>query len=195
MPEFRKDQQNAFLAYLARMVEHNKKHFSLLDNTPDLLLRDVVCSSPAEGLTALGDIFGLDTNFIDLIRREKAYDQSMKNWKSYLQWQKSRNEKRYLMEEKAGYDTKNIQHCVRLLYQAKEILEVGAFTVNRDGIDGDLLRDIKNGRYTYDDIMELTNDLRKKITEAAQKSSLPENPDEDSLKGVYEDVLRKLSFI
>lgn len=194
IPEFKKDQQNAFLAYLARMVEHNKKYFAILEDAPDLLIRDMVNSTPSEQISELGKIFGLDTNFIDLIKREKAYEQEAKNWKSYLNWQKNRNEKRFVLEKKAGYDSKNIMHCIRLLVQAKEILERGDMTVDRSNIDAEYLKEIKDGKYSYEEVIEITNELRNEISAASRVSRLSDFPDEERIKKIYYDALDQLGY-
>jgi predicted nucleotidyltransferase len=47
---------------------------------------------------------GLDSNFLALLGKERAYRGAMADWKSYTNWQATRNAKRAALEAKHGYD-------------------------------------------------------------------------------------------
>lgn len=47
---------------------------------------------------------GLDINFIELVKKEKEYEQKIRDWQHYQEWKKNRNIKRAAIEEKYGYD-------------------------------------------------------------------------------------------
>lgn len=47
---------------------------------------------------------GLDTNFIELLDKERQYGARMKEWQSFQEWKKTRNPARAALEEKFGYD-------------------------------------------------------------------------------------------
>lgn len=66
---------------------------------------------------------GADDNLLESFRKEKAYSDSLKNWKSYNIWKKERNRERYEMENKYGMDCKNAMHLIRLYKQCVELLE------------------------------------------------------------------------
>ena len=85
------------------------------------------------------------------------------------------NKKRLESFEKFGWDTKNGMHCIRLLKQGLEILVDGELHVFRHDIK--LLKEILNGEYTYEQVVEMFNKYEALIEEAYIKSSLPSKPD------------------
>lgn len=77
-----------------------------------------------------------------------AYSQLMK-----LKNKKSNGTGRRDLIEKYQYDTKFAMHSVRLLTSAIEILETEDFSTYRP--NRQLLLDIRNGKYTFDEIVEM----------------------------------------
>lgn len=91
---------------------------------------------------------------LDTLLKEKEYQEAVRNYKNYQNWKKNRNPARAELEKKSGYDTKHAMHLVRLLRMGKEILLTGEVRVNRTDIDADELLDIRNGGYSYEEIVE-----------------------------------------
>lgn len=114
-------------------------------------------------------------NFLEILRRERKYRAALKDWKSYQKWLAERNPARAALEAKAGYDCKNATHCVRLLKMGEEILEKGTIYVNRP--DAEELRAIRNGAWTYQEVLDYAEKMNKKLEELYKKSSLPKVPD------------------
>ena len=85
----------------------------------------------------------------------------MKTWQQYMSWKTNRNEKRAELESRFGYDTKHASHLIRLLRTGLEILRDGKLSVNR--VDAQDLSDIRNGAYSYDEIMTETEHLKVEI--------------------------------
>lgn len=83
-------------------------------------------------------------------------------------------EKRRELVRKFGYDTKNASHCIRLLKQGIEFLETGKMVVRRP--DAEELLAIKDGKYSLHEIKGMAYDLKDKLTDAYEKSPLPEQP-------------------
>lgn len=83
--------------------------------------------------------------------------------------------KRKVLLEKFGYDTKNASHLIRLLRMGMEFLSTGEMNVMRH--DSGQLIDIKQGKYTLEQIQTLAEDLFKKTEMAFLTSKLPERPD------------------
>ncbi len=111
------------------------------------------------------------------------------NWKMYWNWKKNRNEKRSVLEESFGYDVKHAMHLIRLLRSGLDILEYGVVPVKRP--DKDYLLDIRNGKFTYDEIVQESERLTKKVEEISKKSSLPSTPNYDLAKQVMLEVYQK----
>jgi len=188
MPEIPKDQRQACLAWVARVLIANKGAIPHLDLLPENLLRDAVQQVTADQIPDLSQLFRIDHNFLDLLSREKRYEQALRNWKSYRQWEEHRNERRYELESQCGYDSKNIAHCIRLLTQAHEILKDGALRVHRHEIDREFLLEIKRGALNYDEVMDLAEDLMEKIRVASLSSSLPKSLSGEWLEDQYRQI-------
>ncbi|MFS0560468.1 nucleotidyltransferase domain-containing protein [Terribacillus sp. 179-K 1B1 HS] len=87
---------------------------------------------------------------------------------------KSRSGRMDLIQQ-YGYDTKFFMHSVRLLTSAIEILETGDFSTYRP--NRNLLLDCRNGKYTFNEAVELVAALDIELKKAAERSTLPEKPD------------------
>ena len=112
------------------------------------------------------------------IQSQKAYKTAHKQWTHYLEWKKNRNPVRRELEEKHGYDTKHAMHLCRLMKMSGEIFESGEIRVRRD--DGDWLKSVKAGRFSYNELIEWVRDEEARIEELEKLSKLPEKPDRDA---------------
>lgn len=107
---------------------------------------------------------------------KEQYKQDLETWKNYWNWKKHRNEARGTLEEQFGYDTKHAMHLVRLLNMGEEILDRGEVNVLRP--DASLLLDIRNGKWTYDEVVQFAEAKDAHIREVLYKTSmLPKVPD------------------
>lgn len=78
--------------------------------------------------------------------------------------------------QKFGFDTKFASHSVRLLTSAIEILQTGTFSTYRSNRDE--LLDIRNGKYTLNQILKYVDSLDKELTELYETSTkVPNKPD------------------
>lgn len=136
---------------------------------------------------AAANKLGFDTNFIRLLELERNYTTALNNWNSYLEWQKKRNPARASLEAKYGYDTKHCMHLVRLFRMCKEILTEGVVRVRRP--DAAELLEIRNGKYTYLDVVKLSEDMDSEIQELAKKSTLPLSADRPKIEALFEELL------
>ena len=109
---------------------------------------------------------------------KNAYECHCREYKEYQEWKEKRNPKRYSKAEEAGYNQKNMCHCVRLLTMAKEISEGKGFNLWRTD-DRDFLMGIKNGDYTYEYLIEYAEKLLADVNESLPKSDLPDEVDKD----------------
>lgn len=103
------------------------------------------------------------------------YDKSSDNRSNYHSWKKNRNEARSELEQVNGYDTKHAMHVVRLLRTAEEALSTGEVLVKRP--DAEELLAIRNGAWTFNEMMEYWTDRDQYIREVLYKQSvLPRIP-------------------
>lgn len=114
-------------------------------------------------------------NFLEVLLREKRYRSAKSDWDRYQNWLKTRNPKRAEIEKKFGFDLKHACHLVRLLKCAREILEKGTLTVLRPDVDE--LIAIRNGAWTYDQIIEFAEKEDTELDVLVKKCNLPKTPD------------------
>jgi len=95
---------------------------------------------------------------------KKVFKEFLQNHDQYWTWKKHRNEKRSVLEEQFGYDTKHAMHLVRLLRMGEEVLTTGQILVKRP--DAEELLAIRNGSMTYNNIkhnLMKNTDLPKRV--------------------------------
>jgi len=100
---------------------------------------------------------------LDVIRREKAYKEASTQWKQYEDWKQTRNPKRYAIEVKIGYDSKNGSHLLRTLRTLKDLLLTGEMVVRRP--DAKELLAIRQGEWPLDKLMGEVTELREELSD------------------------------
>jgi predicted nucleotidyltransferase len=118
---------------------------------------------------------GVSDSVLDLLRREKQYGAAMREWSQYEEWKKSRNPARAELEAKYGYDTKHAGHLIRLMRMCKEILETGKVIVKRP--DAEEIKAIRQGIWSYGELMAHSTNLDSACEKAYETSTLPKAPD------------------
>ncbi len=119
---------------------------------------------------------------------QDAYTLHCKEHKEYWEWVKNRNDERYKTNIEVGkeYDTKNMMHTIRLLKIAKEIAEYGELRVRRE--DRDFLLSIRAGKYSYEELLNMAEELVAQAEEAFDKSSLPDAPDYEAAEMIIVEI-------
>jgi len=141
------------------------------------------------GLQALASI-SLDLfkdNFADEIRQELSYRDEKKKWDNYVSWRDNRNPIRRKMEEKFGYDGKAASHLFRLIKEGKELLLTGNIIFPLR--DAEEILDVKNGKYTYEEMIKIAEGMDSKFDLWYNKSSLPDKPDRKKLTSLYFEII------
>lgn len=97
-----------------------------------------------------------------IIKFNKAeYKIALEKHKQYWQWKNNRNVARSELEEQFGYDTKHAMHLVRLLRMGTEILSTGQVNVLRP--DAKELLEIRDGKWSYDELLEYATKMDNEI--------------------------------
>lgn len=92
--------------------------------------------------------------------------------------------------EKYGYDTKLACHAVRLLTCATELLEQGIFSTYRQNKDE--LICIRNGKYTFDQILKIIEELNVKLDELYETSKcIPHSPNYKKINNWLIDINKR----
>jgi len=101
----------------------------------------------------------------------------------------AQNADRTARVEKFGYDTKNAMHLIRLLRTGLEILTEGELHVFRE--DARDLLAIKDGKYTYDELVEKAQRYDELIEEAYVRSPLPHKPDFNAIQNLHMEMVEE----
>ena len=105
-----------------------------------------------------------------------AYTHECKEYKRWSEWKKNRNKLRFESNTGYNYDAKNMMHTIRLMTMALEIAEGKGFNVRRTN-DYEYLIDIRNHKFSYEELMNKANELKKACDEAIKTCTLPEEID------------------
>ena len=76
-----------------------------------------------------------------------------------------------------GLDTKYAGHVLRLGYQGIELIGEGKMTLPMRPQERDLILDVRQGKYTMDQIKEMATALEEELKRTIAKSSLRDEPD------------------
>jgi predicted nucleotidyltransferase len=87
-----------------------------------------------------------------------------------------RNPARAELERAHGFDTKHAMHLVRLLRMGNEVLVTGVVHVHR--ADAEELLAIRQGAWTFEEVIAESERLMDSLAHASAGSPLPEAPDE-----------------
>jgi len=123
-----------------------------------------------ERFTAACNLLGFETNFMELVHKQRRYDNARNKWDAYQDWKKGRNKARAGTEQKAGYDVKHGAHLWRLTTACQTIFETGELHVyNPDPY----VMAIRRGEVPFDQLMSRFWEQKEKLSELAVKSNLP----------------------
>jgi uncharacterized protein len=123
--------------------------------------------------------------------KEKSYNIAMNNWKQYNNWVTSRNPKRAELEKKFGFDTKHMGHVFRLLIQGEEIMQDQTLTVRLKPEDKEYVLSIKDGAYTYDEVLALALKRMEGFETLYTTSTLRHSPDFNKLNQLLIDTVEE----
>lgn len=90
---------------------------------------------------------------------------------------------------KYGFDTKFAGNLIRLMLEGKELLETGELKFPLK--DASILRDIRQGKWTIDQIFNYSYELEKEIEAMVETSKLPNHPNVEELEKFTIKILKK----
>lgn len=132
-------------------------------------------------------------NFLEVLVREKRYRTAMREWDQYQTWLRQRNPARAELEKKYGFDRKHAVHLIRLLHMAREILEDGTVRVKRP--DAEELLAIRNGAWTYEQIVEFAEKEDVALNEVVKNCKLPKVPDFQFFDSLVREMILQFSGV
>jgi hypothetical protein len=134
-------------------------------------------------INRMAEQYDLKEEVVVLLQRERQYRREMDTYKSWLNWKTNRNPDRHALEVKSGYDTKHASHLVRLMRMGYEILTEGKVIVKRP--DREEILAIKNGAWSYDQVMEYAENMQKKLDEVYRTTKLQKSIDYQKVNDLY----------
>lgn len=111
---------------------------------------------------------------------QQGYESHCRKYKEYYEWVEKRNPARYESNLKSNYDVKNVAHCVRLLHMGRELAKGEGFNVVRTW-DREMILDIRNHKYEYEEIIEYVEKVFAEMKELAEKCDLPKTADKQKV--------------
>ncbi len=181
-----------FLGYSYQQLKRIKTHREWLLNPPE-------CPPPRKdyGLSETKKMSKSDLGFyeailekgdqndnvpkelVTLYLKEKAWQNAKSQWHQYENWKQTRNPARAELEAKYSYDTKHATHLIRLMRMCKEILSGQGVIVKRP--DRDELLDIRGGKWSYEQLIEQSENLEKECDELYKTSALRHSSNQNLL--------------
>lgn len=111
---------------------------------------------------------------------QQGYESHCRKYKEYQEWVEKRNPARYESNLKSNYDVKNVAHCIRLLHMGRELAKGEGFNVVRTW-DREMILDIRNHKYEYEEIIEYVEKVFAEMKEFAEKCNLPKTADKQKV--------------
>lgn len=123
---------------------------------------------------------------------QNGYIKYCKDYKEYWSWVKNRNAARYdnNIQHGKNYDSKNMMHTFRLLDMAIEILRDQKILVSRPNREE--LLSIRNGDWSYDDLIDKANAKMEEVEKAFEMSTLPDDVDNTFVESLLIDIRTEL---
>lgn len=124
---------------------------------------------------------------IDELNYKRDLDLILKLW----EWRCNRNEKRSVLEEHFGYDTKHMSHVIRLLIGGYNILINGVYEPRLTGENLKFVKGVLNGEYDYDFLVDYATNLEQSLDSAYNESSIPDKPNHKKANKLLLELTRK----
>lgn len=105
---------------------------------------------------------------------------------AYAQQKRMMNSTRTDLIQQYGYDVKNAYHIIRLVEQARQILETGDMVLDKNSA---LLKDIRAGKYDLQTIEHMLSDAEADLEKLYKTSDLRDSADKVSLQKVLLECL------
>jgi len=176
----------------------SKYHCSALEHTSNVY-RLYYYGAEAKGIFRGDDMLVCESIPIDdeiakfaglLIYNKQDYEKACKEWHSYWDWMKNRNEARWVDQEKGklNYDQKNMMHCMRLLISGEHILTHGYPIVRFEGEQKDYLMKIRAGEFKYEELMTEVERRMADLEKLYNTSSIPHSVNVGKIEELYREL-------
>jgi hypothetical protein len=197
----RKTYEHAMMkAQLVNMVEFIFRFYKLKENgLPDISLKKWFESQKPIGYSGmagensnelrLSSVSKGEKPIVYMVYNESGYKDHCKKYKEHKDWEKNRNPKRYESNLDKNYDSKNLCHTMRLVHMGYEIATGQGIILDRNVAgDRDLLMNIRNHKYEYDELIAIADADKIKLAKAIEESTIKEKVDIDTVENVLLEI-------
>lgn len=164
-------------------VPHFNETYLLYDNGDGVFKGDMMVfeNTPLEETKGYIGLF---------VYQEKGFQADLVKWNQYWDWMKVRNNARWeIQEQGVDYDVKNIQHLIRLVWSGENMVLTGEPIVRFTGEKLEFLRKIREGAFSYDELLVLANEKMDFIEKNTNKCPLPKSVDTNKINNLYKSII------
>jgi predicted nucleotidyltransferase len=129
---------------------------------------------------------GLNDSLMEAFKKERQYRTALKEYHNYCEWKKNRNRERFESEQKFGFDAKFGYHIVRLLTNCVDFFRTGEFIVKCKNAEE--LKEIRKGAWSYEKLMEFSENQEKLLDELYEKSTIKREPNRKLIDQLVIDI-------
>jgi hypothetical protein len=87
-----------------------------------------------------------------------------------------------------GYDTKYGGHIIRILGEGAQLMVTGELTFPLDPEIRETIRDIRAGRMSKEDCLDMADHMRRNLEDEIERANLPEQADRRRLSDIMHEV-------
>jgi predicted nucleotidyltransferase len=153
------------------------EYLLLISDTP---ADDKIRFAPWDWVLEQRDLFLAKSHYLPFIHY--AHDQMQR----LLGLRGQKNINRDHLVDLYGYDTKYAMHIIRLLIEAKELMQTGR--ISYPNLQVELLKDIRRGKFKLTEIHQMGEQLNAEVLAAVSTSPLPEKVDRAAISKLIADV-------
>jgi predicted nucleotidyltransferase len=125
-----------------------------------------------------------------LLYNERAWKQALSDHHNYWAWRQNRNEARWQQQERGelDFDPKNMMHTVRLLLSGRSLMQTGLPIVRFSGHQLSLLMDIRSGKFSFDEILSVAEDILEDCERLKTSADLPDVCDAEKAGSLLREI-------
>lgn len=184
-----------YLTNFATFRNISETFYNIFDEHTDNKLKNNLGLFSLNGDIKVAPQINVGENFLFHLTIDKTnFVRDLKNIENLWEWKTNRNEKRGILEEKCGYDTKHAAHLFRLLKQSLKILNNYENYITK--LTEEEVTDFKNilfGNLEYNYMIEEAEKL-KTIVDEFKNTSLPEFIDENNQNIIKNNIFKLLQL-
>ena len=130
-----------------------------------------------------------------LIYDKNQWARGLKEWKTYWEWKRDRNEARWLDQEgkENPFDRKNMMHCMRLLFSGENVLKHGEPIVRFEGEQLEYLRAIRRGEFDYEELIDTAERRIEDLKALKEATTIRHHADVKAIDRLFREIVEEFT--